>query len=67
MIEIKEQFVVDEQGKRVGVLLDVATYQKVLDALEELECIRLYDEAKASGEELIPLEEAIRQIESRRQ
>jgi hypothetical protein len=67
MIEIKEQYLVDEHGARVGVLLDMATYQKLLDELEELECIRLYDEAKASGEELIPLEEAIRQIESRRQ
>lgn len=65
MIEIKEQFVVDDQGRRVGVLLDIATYQKVLDALEELECIRAADEAEAAGK-FIPLEEAIEIIESRR-
>jgi hypothetical protein len=66
MIEIKEQFVVDEQGRRVGVLLDIATYQMVLDALEELECIRAADRAEASGGRLIPLEEALELIESRR-
>lgn len=65
MIEIKEQFVVDDQGKRVSVLLDIATYQKVLDALEELEYIRAADEAEAVGK-FIPLEEAIEIIESRR-
>jgi hypothetical protein len=57
--------VVDDQGKRVGVLLDIATYQKVLDELEELECIRTADEAEAAGK-FIPLEEAIKIIESRR-
>jgi hypothetical protein len=67
MVETTERYLVDEQGVRIGVLLDIAVYQKLLDAFEELECLRAYDEAKASGGDLIPLEEAIRQIESRRQ
>ena len=47
------------------MLLDIADYRKILEALEELDAIRIYDEAKASPERLIPFEEAIKEIESR--
>lgn len=47
MIALKDQqYVVDAQGNRVAVLLDVATYEKLFEALEELEDIRAYDKAK---------------------
>jgi PHD/YefM family antitoxin component YafN of YafNO toxin-antitoxin module len=44
--EIKERYVVDEKGKRVGVLIDPKAYERILAALEELESIRAYDAAK---------------------
>jgi len=66
MIEVKERYVVDENGVRIAVLLDIEHYQKLLAALEELESIRAYDEAKASGDELIPFEQAVQEIESQR-
>ena len=63
MIRIKERYVVDENGSRVGVLLDVDDYQRLLEELEELESIRAYDVAKTSGDEVIPFEQAIAEIE----
>jgi hypothetical protein len=66
MPRIKESFIVNKKGKQVGVILDMADYRRLLDALEELECIRAYDEAKASGEQPIPLEQAIEEIERER-
>jgi hypothetical protein len=66
MIAITESFLVNEQGTRVGVLLEIGAYQKMLDGLEELECIRAYDEAKASLGTVITFEEAIERIESNR-
>ncbi len=63
MIDAKERYLVDETGARVAVLLDLGYYQKLLEALEELESIRAYDEAKASSDEAIPFEQAIREIE----
>jgi hypothetical protein len=57
------QFVVDEHGNRTAVLLDIASYRELLEAREELEAARSYDEAKASGEEVIPFEQAMREIE----
>jgi PHD/YefM family antitoxin component YafN of YafNO toxin-antitoxin module len=56
----KERFVIDENGTRTAVLIDVEYYQKLLDALEELESIRAYDEAKESGDEIVSFEQAIR-------
>jgi hypothetical protein len=60
---MRERYVTDENGCRVGVLLDIADYQRLLEELEELACIRAYDAAKASGDEAIPLEQAIAEIE----
>lgn len=60
-----EKFVVDEKGERVGVILTMEDYRKMLEELEELESIGAYDEAKASGDEIIPLEKAVREIEKR--
>jgi hypothetical protein len=41
-----QQFVTDANGKRVGVLLDVKTYQHLREAEEELADIRAYDSAR---------------------
>jgi len=61
----KEQFVVDESGNRTAVLLDVKRYFELLEAQEELESIRAYDEAKSSGGEAIPFSQAVKEIEER--
>ena len=59
----REQFVVDESGNRTAVLLGIERYSELLEAQEELESIRAYDEAKASNDEAIPFAQAIREIE----
>lgn len=41
-----EQFVSDANGKWVGVLLDVKTYDRLREAEEELSDIRAYDTAR---------------------
>jgi PHD/YefM family antitoxin component YafN of YafNO toxin-antitoxin module len=63
----REQYVVDENGNRTAVLLDVKYYQELLTALEEIESIRAYDEAKASDDEVIPFSQATEEIERQRQ
>jgi PHD/YefM family antitoxin component YafN of YafNO toxin-antitoxin module len=66
-VYLKERYVVDEAGNRVAVLIDIEEYQKILEALEELESINAYDEAKASSDETISFGQAIEEIESQRQ
>ena len=52
-------------GERaVKVLYDaLEDYQRLLEALEELDSIKAYDEAKASEDEVIPFEQAVEEIE----
>ena len=42
----EEQFVTDGNGKRVGVLLDLKTYDRLREAEEELAVVRAYDAAR---------------------
>jgi PHD/YefM family antitoxin component YafN of YafNO toxin-antitoxin module len=63
---VREQYVVDQEGKRTAVLLDVEYYEELLAAWEEVESIRAYDEAKASNDEVIPFNQATDEIEQQR-
>ena len=63
MPTVNEGYVVDENGARVGVILPIEEYRKLMEELEELESIRAYDAAKSSGDEAIPFEQAVREIE----
>ena len=63
MAKSNERFVVDENGNRVGVLLEIDDYTKLVEALEELESIRAYDSAKSSGDDVVPFDDAVREIE----
>ena len=61
MSNIPAQFITDEKGKRVSVIIPIEFYDKLLEALEELEDIRLYDEVKARNEEKVLLTDYILQ------
>ena len=60
------QFLTNEKGEKVAVVINIEEYKKILEELEELEDIRAYDEAKASGETPIPLQQALDEIERKR-
>lgn len=57
------RYLVDDDGTQVAVLVDIEQYRALLEAAEELSAIRAYDSAKASGDEAIPFEQAIEEIE----
>ncbi len=61
------QFVTDESGKRVGVIMNIEEFERIMDELEELEDARAAEEARReieSGEdEMIPFDQAVREIE----
>jgi PHD/YefM family antitoxin component YafN of YafNO toxin-antitoxin module len=65
-VDLKERYVVDQTGNRVAVLIDIEEYHRILEALEELESINAYDEAKASNDEIISFDQAVDEMESQR-
>jgi len=60
------QFLVNEKGEKIAVVIGIQEYEKLLEQLEELEDIRAFDEAEASGETPIPFDQAIAEIERTR-
>jgi hypothetical protein len=52
-----------QKGDTVSITLDVRDYEQLVDDLDELDAIRAYDAAKASGETPIPFEKAMQDID----
>ncbi len=46
--------------------MPINEYNKIINELEELADIKAYDKAKASGEESIAFEQAVKEIEAKR-
>jgi PHD/YefM family antitoxin component YafN of YafNO toxin-antitoxin module len=67
---METRYVTDEKGERVGVILDVREYERLMGALEDLADLRAADEtleAIARGEEeLLRLDEAVQEMEEER-
>jgi hypothetical protein len=66
MTTSEHRFVVDENGRRIAVLLEMAEYERLLEELEELDAVRAYDAAKAAGDDFIPLEQVLAEIDRER-
>jgi len=60
------QYITDSAGKKLSVVLSIKEYKKMLDELDELEDIRLYDEAMANDEPSLPIDKAFEMIEAKR-
>ncbi len=60
---MRTQFVIDDHGKKLAVILPIKDYNKMVDDLEELEDIKLYDKAKKDKQEFIDAEQAFEEIE----
>jgi hypothetical protein len=63
---LRQQFIEDKQGNRIAVLMPIDQYNKLLDQLEDIDDIRTYDAAKAEDDEIIPFDQAISEIEIKR-
>ena len=63
---LRQQFIEDSQGKRIAVLMPIDQYDKMMEQLEEIDDIRAYDAAKAEEDEVIPFDQAVREIEEGR-
>ena len=66
MLTIQPQYITDKTGKKVSVILPLKAFKAIMEELEELEDIRLYDKAKKSNEPSIPIDDAFKMIEAKR-
>ncbi|WP_310991265.1 hypothetical protein [Aequorivita marina] len=63
---METQYITDKKGKKIAVILSMADYKKMLDQLEDLQDVKLYDNAKKNLEESMVAEDAFKFIESER-
>lgn len=67
MLTINPQYIKDEHGKNSLVVLTTKEFENLMEELEEIEDVRLYDEAKKNDTgERISMEEAFKMIEAER-
>ena len=68
MLLIHPQYIKDADGNKSLVVLPAKEFDTMLEELEELEDIRLYDDAKNNDTgERIPMDEAFSRIEAGRE
>ena len=63
MKTLHPQYIVDGNQNKSSVILPIEEWQDVLNAMEELDDIRAYDDAKKIEDEILPFEQAVEEIE----
>jgi hypothetical protein len=66
MLPLQPQYITDNTGKKISVILSIKEFKNIIEELEELEDIQLYDEAKKSDEPSFFIDEAFCMIEKKR-
>lgn len=66
MIDIKPQFITDSAGNKISVVLPIKDFNAIMEELEDIEDVKLYDEAKKTNEPSIPIDVAFKMIEDKR-
>ena len=66
MITIHPQYITDQDGNKISVVLPIKEFESLLEELEEMEDIKLYTLAKESNEPSYPIDEAFKMIEEER-
>ena len=66
MLNMHPQYITNAKGEKISVVILVKEFDQIIEELEELEDIRLYDEAKAEKESSVPMDKAFKTIEAKR-
>jgi hypothetical protein len=61
---LEKQYIKDNNGTQVGVILAIAEYESLIERLEELEDIIAYDKAKAEPSDPMPFTDFLKQLEN---
>jgi PHD/YefM family antitoxin component YafN of YafNO toxin-antitoxin module len=67
MLNVKPQYITDDKGKKISVVIPIKDFEALMEELDEIEDIRLYDEAMKNDDGTrIPMNEAFKMIEDKR-
>ena len=60
-LQKEPQYITDKKGKKLSVVISIAQYHQMLEELEELDDIRLYDAVKSRKEKTTPFDQYLKQ------
>ncbi len=63
---MRNQFITNDAGDKIAVILPIKDYEKMLDDLDEYACIKAYDKVKARKQEFVPADEMFKTVENKR-
>lgn len=66
MLTINPKYITDQAGNKISVVISVKEFEAMVEKIEELEDIKLYDQVKNSDESSLPIDEAFELIEALR-
>lgn len=66
MLAINPKYITDQAGNKISVVISVKEFESIIEKIEELEDIKLYDQVKKSDESSLPIDEAFVLIETLR-
>lgn len=66
MLTLHPQYITDNAGNKLSAILPINEFSTLIEELEELEDIRLYDESKNDNEPAIPKNKAMAILEAER-
>jgi PHD/YefM family antitoxin component YafN of YafNO toxin-antitoxin module len=61
---VKPQYIIDENGQKVSVIIPISEYERIIELLEEMEDVQLFDEAKNDEQPSMASEEYVKQRRS---
>ena len=59
------QIITDTKGRKIAAVVPWKEYEKMLEELDELEDIKLYDKAKKMKSDAIPAKEAFKLLDAK--
>lgn len=66
MLTVNPQYITDHTGKKVSAIISMEEFRIIMEELDDLEDLRLYDAAKMSNEPSIPIDEAFKMLDEKR-
>ena len=67
LLTVHPQYIKDANGEKTMVILPASEFERIMEELEDIEDVRLYEEAKKNDTgERIPAAEVFKRIEEKR-
>lgn len=65
-MKLKPKYITDTDGKRTSVILSLAEFESLMELLEDLEDVRLYDNSKKEHQTLREAETVFKKLDKKK-